>query len=271
MYTQVDLTVADDTIKEILIALLSEEGYEGFEETTEGLNAFISSELYNKETLNSIVAPYNVSFKAEGVEKKNWNEEWEKNFQPVVVDDFCTIRAAFHDMAVTTAHEIVITPKMSFGTGHHATTFLMMRKMRSLDFGNKQVLDFGTGTGILAILAEKLGAAEVNAVDNEEWAFINAQENGEGNGCKNVKFWQGSLEDVPQKEYDIILANINRHILLQYMEQLSTLLSAGGTILLSGILSEDEDIITSSAVSVRLKKTDRQELRNWLVLEFIKD
>lgn len=271
MYTQVSLTVTDNDVKDILIALLSEEGYEGFEEAEAGLIAFIRDEQYNEEVLRSIVAPFNVSIETEAIEKKNWNEEWEKNFQPVVVDDFCTIRATFHDMAVTTPYEIVITPKMSFGTGHHATTFLMMRKMRMLDFANKQVLDFGTGTGILAILADKLGAAEVNAVDNEDWAYINGQENGANNNCRNVKFWLGSLEDVPQRQYDVILANINRHILLQYMAQLATLLPTGGMILLSGILTEDEDIITSSAAGFGLKKTDRQELKNWLVLELVKE
>jgi ribosomal protein L11 methyltransferase len=156
---------------------------------------------------------------------------------------------------------------MSFGTGHHATTFLMMRKMKGLVFTDKQVLDFGTGTGILAILAEKLGAAEVNAVDNEEWAYINAIENCAGNSCSRIRLWQGSLDAVPVQQYDIILANINRHILLQYMAEMAGLLNSGGTILLSGILSEDEEIITDAAVSAGLAKIDRQELKNWLVLE----
>src|ERR1044071_5770418 len=162
MYQQVSFTTADTGQKEILIALLGEEGYEGFEETNEGLNAFIPHDLFNEQVLKDIAASYSLSFTRQTIEKRNWNEEWERNFQPVIVDDFCTVRAAFHKIEVATSYEIIITPKMSFGTGHHSTTFLMMRSMKGLDFKSKKVLDFGTGTGILAILAELLGAAEVN-------------------------------------------------------------------------------------------------------------
>jgi ribosomal protein L11 methyltransferase len=268
MYYQVCFYTTDEALKEMIIALLSDDGYEGFEEVDDALMAYIAEADFDNEQLNEFSRSYSLSFEVKTIEKQNWNESWEKNFQPVIVEGFCTVRADFHDIEVTTPYEIVITPKMSFGTGHHATTFLVMQKMQELDFNGKKVLDFGTGTGILAILAELLGGARVNAVDNEEWAFLNSKENCERNQCNKISLSHGSLEDVEQIQYDIILANINRHILLQYMNRVAALLVTGGVLLLSGILKEDEGIITEAASAAGLKKYAVKEMKNWLVIEF---
>ena len=153
-YREVTLKVDDQNSKDVLIAILAEEGYEGFEERANELAAYVPLSAFSVERLEEVLTPFQIGYSVESILKTNWNKQWEENFQPVIVDDFCTVRADFHDLDIATEHEIVITPKMSFGTGHHATTQLMIRAMRTLNFEGKVVLDFGTGTGILAILSE---------------------------------------------------------------------------------------------------------------------
>ncbi|MCA6452827.1 MAG: 50S ribosomal protein L11 methyltransferase, partial [Chitinophagaceae bacterium] len=168
---------AETALQELLVAELSEMGYDGFEESAEQLKAYVPEENYVEIELNNLLNKYNLSYSKSIISKQNWNQLWESNFEPVRVDDFVGIRASFHPPFAGVAHEIVITPKMSFGTGHHATTWQVMKLMQELDFTGKRVFDFGTGTGILAILAEQLGAAAVLAVDNDDWCIENTSEN----------------------------------------------------------------------------------------------
>jgi ribosomal protein L11 methyltransferase len=204
------------------------------------------------------------------VPEQNWNELWESNFEPVIIEGLCTIRADFHHITVTTPYEIIITPKMSFGTGHHATTHLMMEAINHFGVKGQKVLDFGTGTGVLAILAEKLGAASITAIDNDEWAVANALENVVANGCKHIEVMQGSLEQVAETNFNVILANINRHILMEYMDSLHDKLAPQGMILMSGLLEDDEKIIVDAAANVGLQNKSVTRRNGWISLMFSK-
>jgi ribosomal protein L11 methyltransferase len=255
---------------EILIALLGNIGFEGFEEASDTLLAYISEEQFSQSDLDELLSSQSVTAEVTSVEKKNWNEEWERNFQPVIVAGFCTVRADFHQLEATTPYDIIITPKMSFGTGHHATTQLVMEVMQSLDFKDKSVLDFGTGTGILGILASMLGAKAVTGIDNEDWSCENAMENATRNHIGNFEVLHGSLERAADKSFDMILANINRHILLQYMSDMYDRTKAGGTILMSGILTEDTAIVTNAATEAGFALKRQQSMNNWMVLMFTK-
>lgn len=268
MYIQVSLTVPDNATREILIALLSDAGYEGFEETAEGLQAYISEDMFRQQQVAGLANSYGVAVNTTRIKKQNWNHEWEQHFQPVVIDDFCVIRADFHPAKPGVKYDIVITPKMSFGTGHHATTQLMVEEMKTIDMAGKKVLDFGTGTGILAILAELMGAADIIAIDNDEWAFENAKDNLLRNSCKKISLSQGSLEMVEGGTYDIILANINRHILLQYMTVLYEKLEGQGTIIMSGLLAEDNELVTKTAIENGFKYIRKCARDNWISLVF---
>jgi ribosomal protein L11 methyltransferase len=268
-YIQISLE-ADQDQRNILIALLDEAGFEGFEEKDAALLAFIPQERFEPSSLDGILAPFGIMPEVEIVEKRNWNIDWESNFSPVIVKDFCTVRAEFHDIKVDTPYEIIITPKMSFGTGHHATTRLMMALMSRMDIKGQKVLDFGTGTGILAVLADKLGAAAVLGIDNEDWSFENANENVKRNGSKAVDIKLGSLEIASGSSFNIILANINRHILLEYMSVLSEMLEPNGQLLLSGLLKEDRDIIAAAAAGCGMEFQEEAELDRWIALRFHK-
>jgi len=267
-YTKVTFFNTNQDVMDILVALLSEEGYEGFEEAGDQLHAFIPSPDFNEALLAGIAGVNGLSFETETIGEQNWNEVWESGFQPVVLEGFCTIRAHFHEHTGQTPFDIVITPKMSFGTGHHATTVLMMQLMRTLDFNSKVVFDFGTGTGILAILAEMLGAAEILAVDIDEWPVANTRENAARNECSRITVLQGSLEDIPGQAADIILANINRHILLRYMPDFRNRLLPGGQVLLSGLLAEDREIIQQAALDNGLIFRQIRDQDNWIAMLF---
>ena len=193
-YIHITIDTKDSEESDIFVARLSQAGFEGFEEEPGKLHAFIPETLYEAETAEKIISgvkgvadPYHTFFKIEWIEPRNWNAYWEKEFEPVVVEDFCAIRAHFHEPVPGVKYDLVITPKMSFGTGHHATTYLMISTMRYHDFRNCSVLDFGTGTGVLAILACKLGAASVLAIDSDEWSIENARENTEVNHCPAIR------------------------------------------------------------------------------------
>jgi ribosomal protein L11 methyltransferase len=178
------------------------------------------------------------------------------------VGGFCTVRADFHDPLPGAQHEIIITPKMSFGTGHHATTYMMIEQMGNIDFEYKAVFDFGTGTGILAILAEKLGAVNITAIDVDEWSITNAKENFERNSCSKIRVAQSS--NIPPEQFDIILANINRNVILNYLAELKKALTPGGYILLSGLLTTDEEAVLSASSGLELILRTRNERNNWL-------
>jgi ribosomal protein L11 methyltransferase len=255
---------ANEGQQEELIALLSDLPVNGFEETPDSLIAWFPAADFEKDAVDEILQGY--QYVEEEVEEKNWNEEWERNFKPVVVGNFCSVRASFHPPVASTEHEIVITPKMSFGTGHHATTWMMIDQMKAIDFTNKRVFDFGTGTGILAILAEKLGAAEVVAIDVDEWSVSNAEENVRENACKKIKIIHST--GIPSGPFDVILANINRNVILQYMNELKDVVGSGGTLLVSGLLRTDEDQVRDSAAKNGFKLSNRLEKDNWICLVF---
>jgi ribosomal protein L11 methyltransferase len=257
-------------LKDILIAQLAETGYEGFEETADTLVAYIPEAEFDENILQGLMGSHGLDYTKERIEQANWNAVWESSFQPVLVDRFCGIRAGFHaPLGSEVKHEIVITPKMSFGTGHHATTYSVIKLMEHIDFAGKKVFDFGTGTGILAILADKLGAAHTDAIDNDNWAVENAEENAAGNDVKAVHIWQAdNLEAVAAATYDVVLANINRNILLANMVHMKRILKNHGLLILSGILQEDESIIVQAATAAGLRPERKAEREHWLALSF---
>ncbi|MES2704503.1 MAG: 50S ribosomal protein L11 methyltransferase [Bacteroidota bacterium] len=269
-YKKVTFTVDDKAINDILIARLSEEGFDGFEEAGGALYAYVPDSAFNTAGIDPIADSLGLDYEVEDVPVQNWNEVWESNFEPVVIEGLCTIRADFHQLKAETPYEIIITPKMSFGTGHHATTHLVMVMMKDIDFNGKSVLDFGTGTGVLAIFAEKLGAAKVKAIDNDEWPVENARENIGANGCRNIEVVLGSLESLETPRYDVILANINRHILLQYMGDLVGMLAEGSSAVLSGLLEEDEAAIVAAAEAAGMRHKRTLVRNGWIALNFTK-
>lgn len=268
-YIGIKIKEVDSVESEIVIAFLSECGYTGFEHVGKELHAYISEEDFDEVCTESVMMEHKLSYEKELIEDQNWNSTWEKSYAPVVVEDFCTVRAAFHDINVTTRYDIIITPQMSFGTGHHATTRLMINMMRDIDMKGRKVLDFGTGTGVLAILAEQLGAQYTLAIDNDEWSYANAAENVSSNSCSNIKVMKSTLDEV-EEPFDIILANINRQILVRYMKHMFSLITDNGVLLLSGILKEDEAIITKTATAAGFLSSRKESEEQWLCMEFLK-
>lgn len=267
-FIQISFTNLQPEQKDILIAQLSDAGFEGFEELENNLEAFISKEAYNKSLLEEVAFKYQLTFIESSVDHINWNQLWESNFQPVQVENFVGIRADFHPPNKEVEHDIIITPKMSFGTGHHATTYMMIEQMKGIDFKGKEVFDFGTGTGILAILAEKLGAVKVLAVDNDDWSIENAIENFKKNNCHKINIRKNSDAGVESK-FDIILANINKNVILENLSALKNQLSGNGVLLISGILEEDRSEIfkVASAKFLQLKK--ELEKSKWICIKFL--
>jgi ribosomal protein L11 methyltransferase len=265
-YIEIKIENISGQESEILIAQLNEIGFSGFEEGENLLTAFIEEEKFDEDGLKQVMSTQSLSYIKNIVEQKNWNEEWEKNFDPVIVDDFVAIRAEFHQPIKNTEHEIIITPKMSFGTGHHATTYIMIQQMHKIDFSNKTVFDFGTGTGVLAILAEKLGAKNIIAIDNDDWSINNAKENVEQNNCRNIQVY---LSDVPHSIYkcDVVLANINKNVIIENLQALKNLLSKNGQLLVSGLLVEDENDIISEAIKQGLKFINTIGRGKWISIK----
>jgi ribosomal protein L11 methyltransferase len=254
---------------EILIALLSQLQYEGFEENPNSLKAFISSSVFNKKELNEIAEHYQLKYTIAELPDTNWNKEWESNFQPVVIENFCAVRAEFHEPIKNVQHEIIITPKMSFGTGHHATTYMMIQQMQEINFSNTQVIDFGTGTGVLAILAKKSGAVSIMAIDNDEWSIDNAAENFKKNNADDIEL---KLADhlVANNVCDVILANITRNVIQENFSFFHQYLINNGILLLSGLLIEDEGSILSLASTYNFVLHKKLQRDNWISLKFMK-
>jgi ribosomal protein L11 methyltransferase len=267
---QITIHVNNENLRDELIAELSVLNYDAFEEKENELAAFIKEESFVAEALENILKNHKINYTKSLIEDQNWNALWESNFQPVIVDDFCAIRAAFHKPFEDTEHEIIITPKMSFGTGHHATTFMMISQMRHIDFKDKQVADFGTGTGVLSILAEKLGSNSVWAIDNDEWSIDNAKENIEVNGCKNIIIEKADGFK-PKQKFDIILANINRNIILENMKTLLGGLDDTGKLLLSGLLKNDEAEVTAAFMQTGFQHNFTIERNGWVCILLDKD
>jgi ribosomal protein L11 methyltransferase len=268
-HIQITIAVTDPEQQEILIALLADLGYEGFEQQNDKLLAFIPEEPFDAAALGETLRPMDLASTSALLPERNWNEEWERNFQPVQVGDFCAIRAHFHHPIDGVTHDLVITPKMSFGTGHHATTFMMIRAMQDLDFNDREVLDFGTGTGVLAILAERLGAKTVLAIDNDDWSIENAGENSKENNCLRLNLRKA--DTLPgDNAYDIILANINKPILIREMPHIAQHLKQGGVILMSGLLLDDFEDIENQASINNLSVSARTAKGSWICLKMEK-
>jgi ribosomal protein L11 methyltransferase len=255
--------------QEILVAQLSELGFEGFEEGLKYISAYIPEDQYNETGTYNLTAGTDRIITKEIIAPRNWNAEWEQNFQPVIIDEFCGIRAHFHEPLRKVQHEIIITPKMSFGTGHHATTHLMIQNMQQLSFTGKNILDFGTGTGVLAILAERLGAATVTAIDNDEWSINNAAENIALNHSVNIALSQTDSLQM-STVFDIILANINKHVLIANIAAIKQHLTLGGVVIMSGLLGGDRPDIEKSAASHGLSVVDCKMRGDWMCLLFKK-
>ncbi|MBQ4376595.1 MAG: 50S ribosomal protein L11 methyltransferase [Bacteroidales bacterium] len=265
-----------EPFRDILIYYLGEEGpYDSFEETRDGLKAYVPMEQYDVAFLQSVVhdecVGCEVNLSMQEMPDRNWNEEWERQHQPVLVDDFCWVRAPFHPHRDDVQYEIEIEPKMSFGTAHHQTTYMMLSLLRDEAIEGKRVLDMGSGTAVLAILARMKGAAYVEAIDNDEWAYRNAQENVERNGCGDIVCLLGDASLLTaDKHFDIIIANINRNILLRDMAAYAAVLADGGTLLLSGFYQNDVASLVEKASTLGLTLTDQRSRDGWQALRLVK-
>jgi ribosomal protein L11 methyltransferase len=270
-YIELTLQIDADFV-EILMAELGELGFESFVETEDGLEAYIQEETFDdiavKQMIENYAARTAISYQFKKIARQNWNAEWEKNFQPIQIGEQIYVRADFHESKPDFLYEIIITPKMSFGTGHHETTSMVMEHQLSIDHTNKKVLDVGTGTGILAVLASKLGAVQIRAFDIDEWSVENTRENVQLNDVSNVSVRQGTIEDEPKDIYDIVLANINRNILLSQIPAYVTFLKKGGALLVSGFYEKDIADIQTVAESVGLKKIAQLSKNNWAAIVF---
>jgi ribosomal protein L11 methyltransferase len=274
-YTKVVATISPFTSEkaEILTALLADVGFESFMETETGLEAYILHAEFRQELLDDVKLPFddtNVEYSISELEDKDWNEEWEKNYyQPIVIDDKCIVRSPFHPAQPEIPIEIIIEPKMSFGTGHHETTSMMIESILEINVTGHRVLDMGCGTGILAILASKRGASEILAIDIDEWCIRNSEENCQLNSTGNIIIKQGDASILSgEGMFDIIIANINRNILLADMKAYLKQLKPGGLILFSGFYESDFNVIDEEAKSLNLRLINRKEKNNWTALTY---
>lgn len=268
-YTKLSVFCAPD-FREILIAEVAEADFDTFEEIENGFVAYVEEQKYDKEALESIKGKYPeaaITYTFDKIEKRNWNEEWEKNYEPILVDDKCLIRAEFHIPEKKYPYEIIITPKMSFGTGHHQTTYLMIKSQMEIDHTNKRVMDAGCGTAILSVMASKLLAREVTAFDIDEWSIINGTENSQINKCNNIQIRQGKISELTfDGYYDIILANINKNVLLDEMKKYFRYLSPSGYLLLSGFYENDIPDLLKEAGKFQLKERSKHAREGWASL-----
>lgn len=257
---------------DLLIAELGEVLFESFLETDEGVLAYIKktdwsiSMLENLEILENSL--FNITYEYKEIAQENWNATWEQNFNAIQVDEKCVVRAPFHEKPEV-EFDIVIEPKMSFGTGHHETTHMMLQHILATDFKDKTVLDMGSGTGVLAILASMKGATDVDAIDIDNWCYLNALENVERNNCKHIQVFEGDANLLGSKKYDIIIANINRNILLNDIPTYVKCLHPDGILFLSGFYTEDIPVITAKCTEVGLKFEINFERNNWVAVKYI--
>ncbi len=273
-FIQVSITAPPDLV-DILTAELSQVGYDTFMETEDGVAAYTTEELFSEEEVTTVLARYNhdgrLVYNTQKIEKQNWNEEWEKNFEPLLISNVCSVRASFHPQPEQVQYDIIINPKMSFGTGHHETTTLMIENQLTLDHAGKRVLDMGCGTGILAIMACKLGAAHTVAVDIEDWTVENAHENAAINACTSIEVRLGDVQQIAaDAPYDIILANINRNVLLDDISAYAAKLIPTGFLVMSGFYTEDLHLIKEEAQSSALSLLSERTKNNWVSAVFTK-
>jgi ribosomal protein L11 methyltransferase len=258
---------------EILTAELAQIGFESFVEITKGLEAYIPKEEWNEALMSQIQILKNPNFSIQytinSIAPKNWNEVWESDFNPIIIDDRCAVRADFH-YPIVADYELIITPKMSFGTGHHQTTHMMLHHILDLDLEGHSVLDMGCGTGVLAILAIKKGAKHADAIDIEPWCYENTKENAFLNNCKEIDPHEGDSKLLINKEYDLIIANINKNVLLQDIPKYASCLQKKGTLLLSGFYASDIEDIQQLCEAENLEYSSHLEKDNWVAVKFIK-
>ncbi len=257
---------------DILVAELGEAGFESFVENDSGLLAYILKSEWKEGILDDLFIlehpDFEITWTSKEIQQQNWNAEWEKNFHPIKVGDRCMVRAPFHD-AAQVEYDIVIEPKMSFGTGHHETTHMMLQHILETDFDEKSVLDMGCGTGVLAILAKKRGAGPVDAIDIDEWCYLNTQENVERNDCSDIQVYQGDSNLLKDRKYDVILANINRNILLEDIPIYAQCLNPEGLLFLSGFYLDDLDAISSKCKANGLEFEKKLEKNRWISVKYV--
>ncbi len=275
IYLEYNFTIKPkEPATEILIAELGNAGFESFVEHDNGVKAYIQK----NECHDTILSPifilnsdeFNITFTQKEIEQTNWNDEWEKNFNPIRVDDTVSVRAPFHENP-NLPYDIIIEPKMSFGTGHHETTHMMIQHLLALDLNNKKLLDMGCGTGILAIFAEMKGAKPIDAIDIDNWCYLNSLENAKRNKCNHISVYEGDSSLLKNKKYDIIVANINRNILLTDMKQYISCLNKKGILLLSGFYKEDIPLIDAEVSQYNLKLDNTIERNNWVAVKYKQD
>jgi ribosomal protein L11 methyltransferase len=263
------------TSEEVLVAFLADAGFDMFDEYEKGIRAYIPAEGRGVNEIRNLVGTLPAEFIGDTwtvhrLEDRNWNEEWEKSFDPVTVAGKVMVRAPFHPAPEEGLVDLVIEPKMSFGTGHHPTTALMIEGMLDLDFNDKRVLDMGCGSGVLAILAARLGAASVLAVDIDDWSVENTLENIDRNKSNEIKVLKGNSSVLAGHDFDVVLANINRNILLQDIPAYASVMRSGGLLLTSGFLEQDVKVLTECAVAAGLRPDGLLRSENWRMLQFVK-
>jgi ribosomal protein L11 methyltransferase len=275
-YIELNLRVRpfSEGILEIFTAELSNLGFEGFAENNKALLAYIPLNLFSNKILfeliqNPALKNYSIDVSHTLIKEQNWNQLWESNFEPILVDNQCLIKAPFHKESLKQGIEIIIEPKMSFGTGHHATTQLMVSDILKLDLKKKTILDIGTGTGILAIIAAKKGAAKIIAVDNDEWSYNNCLENCSRNNSEQIETILGNSSAINNNSFDVIFANINKPVISSEINSWIKMMNSGGLMLISGILETDEQDIISILPS-NLHILEKKTLNNWLFLRLQK-
>ncbi len=258
---------------DVLIAQLSELNFESFVESELGCTAYIQEDQFHEEDVKQLFLSYSEIFKikysSKIIQQQNWNKEWESSFQPIEVDGKCYIRAPFHDAPKVFLYDVIIEPKMSFGTGHHNTTQLMIQKLMSLNVGNKSLLDMGCGTGVLAIVASMMGANPITAIDTDEWSYENTIENLQKNNINNVLVHKGDARILDGNIFHTILANINKNVLLMDMEKYVGSLEQNGNLILSGFFETDVQEISSRAEGLGLKFESKVVNDQWTMLHFI--
>ncbi len=258
---------------EILIAQLGFVGFESFVENDLGVTAYIQQREWNPTILDEVYVlnsdEFSIEYESKEVAQTNWNAEWEKNFDPIQVDDLVSIRAPFHDNP-NLQYDIVIEPKMSFGTGHHETTHMMVQHLLDMNLEGKKVLDMGCGTGILAIFAEMKGANLIDAIDIDRWCYENSIENVERNNCQGISVYEGDSSLLKSDQYDVVIANINRNILLSDMSIYCDSLHKKGTLLLSGFYEDDIPTIDNEVSKYGLTLEKKIKRNNWVALKYIR-
>ncbi|MDH5475394.1 MAG: 50S ribosomal protein L11 methyltransferase [Cyclobacteriaceae bacterium] len=259
---------------EILMAELSTIGFDTIEETKSGFNAYVLEGEFRQEYLDDVVGKYKnqiITWETRVVEKQNWNAQWEKNYDPIVVEEKCIVKATFHDIEEHYPYEIVINPKMSFGTGHHETTYQILNLLTAIDCTDKHVMDAGCGTGVLAIMANLRGANNVEAFDIDDWCIENSQENFDLNDCNNCHVQLGTIRQLKfDKPFDIIIANINKNVLLDEMESYANHLLSNGSLILSGFYEHDLDDLKIAAQKYGLFYQSHSSKNNWSAAIFLK-